>query len=167
MANNIRTTLLLEENSVFVFEDIFDAEFYKFKLIRKDCPSVTIWEIIKRKTDLKKTGELLEFEIPEGVPTIKELISYSLLGEADCKDGVIQAQCDFILLESETRQAYKELKDEISKSLDKNLIKLFGEFSNYQTMGPRLFSTSSGSAGWNFGRPCPWFQFSFVKKYPE
>jgi hypothetical protein len=177
MANNIRPIIVLENKSLIVWEELEDVEIYKFKLVRKDNPSVSVWEFIKRRSDLKKPdSKFLQFELP----ALDELVPFLIIGEAESALGRVHAQSEVIYLESETTKSFENLKksvielytknEKIASEPDTNLVTNFREFVHFFTMGSPVLIRSHAQelAIWNideFSQFCHRISFSLKSDY--
>jgi hypothetical protein len=165
MASNVRPTFVFENRPLIVWEDLEDCWLYKLKLARKDCPSASIWELMKQRSDLGEIkGEIktdptyVQFKYPEHLPPLEELIPYIIMIESECKDGKMHAQGEFIFLESETIKSYNVFYEQIEMLENGNNLKeSFEKFISHFSMGPKFILNGSGTSWgpWNkFGTQC-------------
>jgi hypothetical protein len=158
MASNIRPTFVFENRPLIVWEDSEDCWLYKLKLTRKDCPSVSIWEIMRQRSDLEKIETdrtYVQFKYPEHSSPLEELIPYIIMLESECKDGTMHAQGEFIFLESETIKSYNVFYKRIEELEDGNILKeSFEKFISHFSMGPKFIGGTSWGPWNRFGTQC-------------
>ena len=134
MTTNSRQIQSFTTNPVFVWKHSDCIESYTFKLEKKDSPCFLIWEdtfTLENNNWQGTKGINLESIEIEGtnyltlsdLPTLSELVTYSISGIAKSEDKSIYAYSDMIVIESKVQKSMKELEKKIDdlRSSDSDL----------------------------------------------